>query len=212
MSMGKNYYSILGVPQNATARQVRQRFLTVARERHPDKFQGEEKEAAEFEFQLVTEAFNTLSDIERRRQHDLELAQPTGSSDSDKAQVSKLYVLRAKEEVEKGNHQLAVQYLEVATKEDEQNHSAWFELAKVLLENRRALPRARLAITRACELQPIEPDYLRLAGDLFADSGMQDRAEDYYQRALDWGGSNATIEEKLKSLRRGTRGLFGRNT
>jgi curved DNA-binding protein CbpA len=212
MAMGKNYYSILGVPQNATARQVRQRFLTVARQRHPDKFQGKEKEVAELEFQLVTEAFNTLSDIERRRQHDIELAQPIGSSDSDTAQVSRLYVQRAKEELQKGNHQQAVQYLDIATQEDEENHNAWFELAKVLLENRRALPRARVAITRACELQPMEPDYLKLAGDLFADSGMADRAEDYYQRALDWGGENAVIEEKLKSLRRGARGLFGRNT
>ena len=41
--MSKNYYAILGVPHNATARQVRQRFLTLAREWHPDKFQGDEK-------------------------------------------------------------------------------------------------------------------------------------------------------------------------
>jgi curved DNA-binding protein CbpA len=212
MAIGKNYYTILGVPQNATARQVRQRFLALARERHPDKFQGEEKEAAEVEFQLVTEAFNTLSDVERRRQHDLELSQPVGSGGSDQVQVSKLYVQRAKQEIQKGNHQQAVQYLDVATQEDEDNDVAWFELAKVLLENRRALPRARVAITRACELQPMEQDYLTLAGDLFADSGMHDRAEDYYQRALDWGGPNAGIEEKLKVLRRNTRGLFGRNT
>lgn len=210
--MGVNYYSILGVPQNATARQVRQRFLSLARERHPDKFQGQEKQAAESEFQLITEAFNTLNDAERRRQHDIELAQPIGSSDSDQAQVAKLYVQRAKQEARKGNHQQAVQYLEMATQEDEENHRAWFELAKVLLENRRALPRARLAVTRACELQPMEPEYLKLAGDLFADSGMQEKAEDYYQKALDWGGTDASIEEKLKTLRRGSRGLFGRNT
>lgn len=210
--MGTNYYAILGVPQNATERQVRQRFLTLARERHPDKFQGEEKEAAESEFQLVTEAFNTLSDAERRRQHDLELAQPVGQSESDAAQVSKVYILRAKQEEKKGNINQAVQYLDRATKEDEQDHKAWYELARVLLESRRTLPRARLAITRACELQPMDPKYLRLAGDLFAESGMTDEAETYYQKALDWGGSDAVIEERLKSLRRGSRGLFGRNS
>jgi len=210
--MGKNYYAILGVPQNATARQVRQRFLALARERHPDRFQGEEQAAAEDEFQLVTEAFNTLNDGERRRQHDLELAQPVGASESDQAQVSRVYVQRAKQEAGNGNLKRAVEYLERATHEDDENHRAWFELARVLLENRAALPRARQAITRACELQPMEPTYLKLAGDLFADSGMQDQAEDFYQRALDWGGADSLIEERLKSLRQGPKGLFGRNT
>lgn len=210
--MGKNYYSILGVPQNATDRQVRQRFLSLARHRHPDKFQGVEKEAAEVEFQLVTEAFNTLSDAERRRQHDLELAQPVGSSESDQAQVSRIYVQRAKQESKQGNHSLAVQYFERATREDADNHDAWYQLAKVLEAERRSLPRARQAALRACELQPIEPRYLELAGDLFAESGMADKAEDYYQKALDWGGANAEIEGRLKALRRGPRGgLFGRS-
>ena len=210
--MGTNYYSILGVPQNATARQVRQRFLTLARERHPDKFHGVEKLAAEGEFQLVTEAFNTLNDAERRRQYDLEMAQPIGSSGSDAEQLSRVYVQRAKEELQQGEIQQAVKYFELATKEDENNHRAWYELARVLLENRRTLPRARLAAVRACELQPIDPSYLTLAGDLFAESGMRDEAEDYYQKALDWGGSDPLIEEKLKSISRSSRGLFGRSS
>ena len=209
--MSENYYTILGVPQNATGRQVRQRFLALARERHPDIFQGDEKEEAEAQFQLVTEAFNTLSDGDRRRQHDLELAQPVGASDSDHAQVSKLYVQRAKQEIQKGNSQKAVDYLDRATREDSHNHVAWFELARVLVERRRALPRARVAIARACELQPIESHYLELAGDLYAESGMEDQAEDCYQKALDWGGPDASIEERLNALRRGAGGgLFGR--
>lgn len=211
--MSKSYYAILGVPQNATERQVRQRFLALARERHPDNFQGEDKSAAETEFQLVTEAFNTLNDAVRRREHDLELAQPVGASESDQAQVSRIYVLRASEEASKGNSQQALEYLDRATQEDDKNHRAWYQLARLLQEKPRALPRARLAIARACELQPMDPRYLELGGDLFAQSGMQDKAEDYYQKALDWGGSNPSIEERLNSLGRGQRGgLFGRNT
>ncbi len=210
--MGTNYYAILGVPHNATARQVRQRFLALARERHPDKFQGDEKQAAEAEFQLVTEAFNTLNDAERRRQHDHELAQPVGASESDAEQVSRVYIQRAREEEKKGNPRQATKYLDRAVKEDEQSHRAWYELARVLFDNRRTLPRARQAAARACELQPIDPTYLKLAGDLFAESGMRDEAESYYQKALDWGGQDAAIEERLKSLERGSRGLFGRNT
>jgi curved DNA-binding protein CbpA len=209
--MSQNYYTILGVPQNATERQVRQRFLTLARKRHPDKFQGAEKEEAEAQFQRVTEAFNTLSDGERRRQHDLELAQPVGASDSDSTQVSKLYVQRAKEEISQGNYKQAVDYLDRATQEDEKNHLAWFELARVLVENRRALPRARVAIARACELLPVESRYQELAGDTYAESGMPERAAECYQKALDWGGADPSIEERIRALGKGSRGgLFGK--
>lgn len=209
--MAKNYYEILDVPQNATERQVRQRFLAIARERHPDRFQGAEKESAEIEFQRVTEAFNTLSDGARRRQHDLELAQPVGASESDQAQVSKVYIRRAKQEAEQGNRQAAVDFLERATREDEKSHQAWYELASMLGEDRRSLPRARSAIGRACQLQPMETRYLELAGDLYAASGMPEKAEESYQKVLDWGGLNPEIEERLKSLRRGQRGgLFGK--
>jgi len=209
--MSQNYYAILGVPHNATARQVRQRFLKLARERHPDRFQGEEKAPAEVEFQLVTEAFNTLSDAERRRQHDLELAQPVGATESDTSQVSRVYVQRAQQEAKGGNLQQAAEYLDRATQEDPENHKAWYQLAKLLEADRRALPRARMAITRACELQPMEGRYQALAGDLFVASGMQDRALAFYQKALDWGGSDPGIEEKMRALSQNPRGgLFGR--
>ncbi|MDH3403089.1 MAG: DnaJ domain-containing protein [Acidobacteriota bacterium] len=210
--MSKNYYAILGVPQNATGRQVRQRFLTLARERHPDRFQGADKVEAELYFQQVTEAFNTLSDSERRRQHDLELAQMVVAPESDQTQVSKVYILRARQEAKQGNRQLAIEFLERATREDEGGHRAWYELAKLLEEDRRSLPRARHAIIQACDLQPMEPRYLELAGNLFAASGMPDKAEEFYQKALDWGGAEPKIEERLKSLRRGLRGgMFGKS-
>ena len=58
--MSVNYYSKLGVSQNATTDQVRSRFLELAKKLHPDRFQGEEKEEAERNFQEITEAFNVL--------------------------------------------------------------------------------------------------------------------------------------------------------
>lgn len=211
--MSTNYYSVLGVPHNATERQVRQRFLDLARARHPDRFQGEAKQEAELEFQQVTEAFNTLNDAKRRRQHDLELAQPVGATDSDGEQVSRVYLQRAQQEAKDGNRQQALQYLELATQEEANRHLAWYRLAQALAEDRRTLPRARVAVSRACELQPMEPNYLELAGDLFAQSGMEQKAAAYYQQALDWGGADSGIEQRLEALGRGSSGgFFGRSS
>ncbi|MFQ5350504.1 MAG: J domain-containing protein, partial [Thermoanaerobaculia bacterium] len=55
-TVAKNYYDILGLPRNATTRQVRDRFRTLARELHPDRFRGQEKSEAEARFQEITQA------------------------------------------------------------------------------------------------------------------------------------------------------------
>lgn len=90
--MARDFYAVLALPRNATEDQIRQRFREMARLRHPDRFQGAEKEKAEVEFQEITQAFNTLSDPERRRMHDTELVRPT--NDSDPRQLCRVYMQR----------------------------------------------------------------------------------------------------------------------
>ena len=65
--MSVNYYTILGVPSNATTNQIRERFLQMAREQHPDRYIAAEKDDAEAQFQQVTQAYNVLADPDRRR-------------------------------------------------------------------------------------------------------------------------------------------------
>ena len=71
--MAEDYYSILGVPRNATTKQIRDRFLQLAREQHPDRILDGDKVQAETEFQKITESYNVLHDAERRRLFDQEL-------------------------------------------------------------------------------------------------------------------------------------------
>ena len=62
------------------------------------------------------------------------------------------------------------------------------------------LSRAREAILKACDLDPMNAVYLRLAGEIFADSGMNRRAQIYYQKALTWGGDDPAIRSALDRL------------
>ena len=90
-----NYYTVLGLPQNATARQIREHFLDLARQKHPDRFRGAAKERAEVEFQELTQAFNILSDPERRREVDADLARKDASSGSGhSSQPARVYIKR----------------------------------------------------------------------------------------------------------------------
>ncbi len=63
---GIDYYRILGVPPSATRRAIRDAYLGKVRSLHPDRV-GPEGTAL---FQQITEAYENLSDTEKRRTYD----------------------------------------------------------------------------------------------------------------------------------------------
>jgi len=210
--MATNYYTVLGLPQNATSRQIRQRFLELAREGHPDRFQGEkEKAAAEERFQEVTLAFNVLNDPSRRREHDTALLTP--SAHDNKGDASKVYLQRGIKAYRQNSYGEASENFEAAVREDASNAKAWYYLAAAGRHIARLRSKAVLAAKRACELEPMKVDYLKLAGALCAKEGDVARAEKYLQSALDWGGEDPEVAEALAELRssgkKGKTGFFG---
>lgn len=211
--MGKDYYSVLGVEQNASAEQVRARFLELARTQHPDRFQGEEKSRAEQQFQEITEAFNILSDPERRRLADQEMATQEPGQRSDQGQAAKVYLRRGIKAYREGNHADAADNFERATQENPSDAKAWGYLAQACQHQRRWGARGRKAAAKACELEPMNVTYLKLAGRLFAQAEMHGKAAKYYVAARDWGGADPEVEEALSEIRRRMKkprgGLFG---
>jgi molecular chaperone DnaJ len=64
----KDFYAILGVPQDADAAQVKKAYRKLARKHHPDQNPGDA--AAEQRFKDIGEANSVLSDPEQRREYD----------------------------------------------------------------------------------------------------------------------------------------------
>ena len=64
----RDYYEILGVNKNANADEIKKAYRTLAFKYHPDKNQDNKK--AEEKFKEVTEAYEVLSDSEKRTQYD----------------------------------------------------------------------------------------------------------------------------------------------
>jgi len=217
--MAKNYYGVLGLAQNATDEDVRRRFKKLAREKHPDRFQGEEKLRVERDFQALTEAFNVLTDPERRRVHDADLARVgaqggTGAA-GDQSQMVKALLARGVQAYKEGDFGAARESFERATEVDPESAQGWYNLALTCSQQERWLPGALKAAERACELEPMKPTYLKLAGRLFARAGRADRAQRFLEEALTWGGSDAEVEGELEGLRgreKGRRGFFGKAT
>ena len=210
--MAKNYYDILGLPRNATTQQVRDRFRSLARELHPDRFQGDEKSEAEARFQEITQAFNVLNDPARRREHDLELARPDGLK-QDSPEAARVYLQRGIKAFRGKQYSQAAENFDRATRENPDSAQSWHYLAMACRGKRQWLPRAREAILKACDIDPMNAVYLRLAGEIFAESGMNRRAKIYYQKALTWGGDDPEIRSALQKLEGSTgASLFSRGS
>ena len=64
----KDYYQILGVNKNATQEDIKKAFRKLARKYHPDVNQGNKE--AEARFKEVNEAYEVLSDPEKRQKYD----------------------------------------------------------------------------------------------------------------------------------------------
>lgn len=66
----QDYYKILGVDRNATQKQIREAYRKLARKYHPDVQPPEKKEEAQEKFKQINEAYEVLSDPEKREKYD----------------------------------------------------------------------------------------------------------------------------------------------
>ena len=70
MPNSKNYYDILGVKNNASPEDIKSAYRKMAREHHPDMVGPSDKDAAEKRFKEINEAYQVLSDTEKRKVYD----------------------------------------------------------------------------------------------------------------------------------------------
>jgi DnaJ-class molecular chaperone len=64
----RDYYEVLGVPHTAPAAEIKKRYRKLARKHHPDVNPGDK--AAEERFKELNEAYEVLSDSDKRRRYD----------------------------------------------------------------------------------------------------------------------------------------------
>jgi curved DNA-binding protein CbpA len=177
-----SYYEILGVPKTATSAEVRQAYVRLAKERHPDLFvdPAEKARAHEF-FKEVTTAFNHLSNDRRRQEYDLELQKPKAAAPEE----------MARQAFETGVHKIkardfheAVQQLRVAVRLVPQEARYHAALSTALGQNPHWVREAMEAIETAIRLDPGRPAYHAALARLLHGQGLTLRARKAAEAAL----------------------------
>src|SRR3954467_7735728 len=66
----RDYYEVLGVTRTANGEEIKRAYRRLAMKHHPDRHNGETKAEAEIAFKECAEAYEILSDENKRRRYD----------------------------------------------------------------------------------------------------------------------------------------------
>lgn len=70
MATKRDYYEVLGVPKNASEDEIKKAYRKLAMKFHPDRNQGDAAKEAEAKFKEAKEAYEMLSDADKRTAYD----------------------------------------------------------------------------------------------------------------------------------------------
>jgi|GEM_PF-2143940 len=108
----KNYYQILNVPEDATKTEIKKSYFELAKKYHPDKL-AQEGNADNSIFADIAEAYEILSDEEKRKEYDEKLKKyKEGIDIEEKKREEKFenYYLKAKRNTRQKKFDQAIEY------------------------------------------------------------------------------------------------------
>jgi curved DNA-binding protein CbpA len=177
-----NYYDLLGIGRAATAVEVRQAYLRLAREKHPDRFADpSEKASAQSFFQDLTTAFNTLHNDSRRREYDAEIERPKAATPGEIAEEA---YGRGLQMLEAGTLEDAITALHTAVHHSPNEARYHAALGRALARHPPAAREAIQALERAVQLAPRSAAFHAELAALFLKQGLRLRAQKAAEQAL----------------------------
>jgi curved DNA-binding protein CbpA len=193
-----DFYEVLGIAKTATSAEVRQAYVRLARDRHPDRFQdpAEKQKAQEF-FKHLTEAFNTLSNDRNRQQYDEEQSKPKLTAP---AEIAADAYARALQKAEEQDFQEAMELLRSAVHHAPEVPAYHVALARILAKNPHWRREAIEELDQALRLNPKDAGAHLEMARLLAAQGLRLRALRSAEAALRLAPSNAQIQKLVNEL------------
>ena len=118
----KNYYEILEVSENASQEVIEKAYKALAKKYHPDVQRPNNVKSAEEKFKEIGEAYETLSNKERKEIYDLELSKYKSNSQSNYSNTDYENLLVHTQELEN-----ELEYLKKEQTYENQKNEAFFK-------------------------------------------------------------------------------------
>ncbi len=202
-----NYYEIFGLKSDASSEDIRNSYFDFAKKYHPDRIANapdpELNEMANFVFSEINRAYDTLSDIDKRRQYDIDKISNNGddATGPDKAiERASLLHRKAKTLFNQKNYWEATTLLEEATRLNPER-GAFFLLLGMSQMNIPTMTRAaEKNLTTTTQLDPWSPEAFVALGLLFLNENMTKRAEGFFKKAISIDPENTIAKKRLKEI------------
>src|SRR4051812_3075511 len=193
-----DYYELLGIAPTASAADVRQAYLKLARELHPDRFPDPvEKATAQTRFTLVSEAFNTLNNERNRRDYDSNRNQPVMRTPQETAQLA---FERGQQALDGKQYHDAVELFRTAVNHAPEEPRYLAGLARALSKNPHWSREAIQTMEKAIQLAPRAAVLHAELAAMLAGQNLKLRARREADTARQLAAGNADVERILAPL------------
>lgn len=181
-----NPFDVLEIKPGASADEIKAAYHRLAKQWHPDRFTGDEKQSAEDKFRQLAEAFSALKDAGARaeaakRVMDSQLEKTDGQKDASSAKSAQEktpadWLAEAKDAMGGNDHARALALVHHVLRLDGENGEAYALLA-FLLDATGGDPRAKIkALENAVRINPKDVDSMLYLADAYQAQGMQARS------------------------------------
>ncbi len=194
--MKMDFYKIMGVNKSSSLDEIRNRYIKLTREYHPDRFHDiAEQQEAERKFQDITEAYNVLKNPRLRQEYDRTYGKSEHELSMEEAE--RLYKL-ALHSINNGKYHEAVQALEQALKLKDNDGRFFHKLACVQMLNPGWIRKAEQNCLKAIALEKFNYDFKLTLGKIYLKAGLKNRAVKVITEALEL---NEGDKEGMKLLK-----------
>jgi curved DNA-binding protein CbpA len=192
---------MLGVARDASEVEIRERFRTLAREAHPDRFPAEKRAEAESKFQELAEAVNLLTHPERRKAYDFERSMaPVGPTLTEEDAVIQNYLTQGIAAFQEKQFAEAAGNFHLAVTRNPKDARAQHYLGLAAARSGDVRTAVR-ALEAAMALEPQNVRVLKDAGAVFRQAGLLMKAEKAFSEAIRWDPSAADARRALEDVR-----------
>lgn len=202
------HYQMLGVKSRAGKDEVKNAFVRLSKELHPDSFKGKHFQPYMSKindvFNRTKEAYDTLKNTAARGNYDVSIGlkeepkeKTQGRKTNYKANMQYKIAMRC---LQRRDYKRATEFLRSALDMAPEEPLYMLRLAEVQLKNARTRDDAKKLVQQAIQIEPTDPFAYRLYASIFEKEGDTKGAVDMYYRSLSFDPGNKEAVERVEAL------------